>query len=418
MKRQLLSVVLSVCLCLGLSVPVWAAEATFTDVPEGHWAYSYVEQAVDKGWVAGIGNGLFGVDDPVTYAQLSTMLVQAFYQDELAAYTGPTSPWYATYCGVIDQQGGFADTEVAGQAQNGAAVEQAMSRFELAHMIYNVLDSKDALMPIDLQKTRAETADWLSIPAEHMVAVAVCKESGIMGGVDTAGTFDGDSLMTRAQACTILLGLDSYIAEHGSGETETPVTPTDPEDPTDQEQPVAGERSPFAFQDGENVRQMMARLNAEAPAYTPGYLTNGKPITEENIKEMLAEAQESMPEGTPWSADSKYNYSTMVFAEKGSYNEGGCNSFAAALSDYIFGKDAPSSMHQNYDQLKVRDIVWMKDSATGYQHVAFVTDVRLEDGFFSHCDGNVSSKVDWERGEQLPYWSETKLAETYIFSRY
>ena len=61
---------------------------------------------------------------------------------------------------------------------------------------------------------------------------------------------------------------------------------------------------------------------------------------------MLAEAQESMPEGTPWSADSKYNYSTMVFAEKGSYNEGGCNSFAAALSDYIFGKDAPSSMHQ------------------------------------------------------------------------
>ena len=43
---------------------------TFSDVPESHWAYSYVEQAVDKGWVAGIGNGLFGVDDPVTYAQL------------------------------------------------------------------------------------------------------------------------------------------------------------------------------------------------------------------------------------------------------------------------------------------------------------------------------------------------------------
>ena len=105
---------------------------------------------MDKGWVAGIGDGLFGVDTQVTYAQLATMFVQAFYQEELAAYDGPAGTWYAAYCGVIDQQGGFADTEVAGQAQNGAAVEQPMSRFELAHMIYNVLDSKDALMPIDL----------------------------------------------------------------------------------------------------------------------------------------------------------------------------------------------------------------------------------------------------------------------------
>ena len=150
MHKKLCSLVLASALCLGLSVPVLGAGAAFTDVPEGHWANSYVEQAVDKGWVAGIGDGLFGVDNQVTYAQLATMFVQAFYQEELAAYDGPAGTWYAAYCGVIDQQGGFADTEVAGQAQNGAAVEQPMSRFELAHMIYNVLDSKDALMPIDL----------------------------------------------------------------------------------------------------------------------------------------------------------------------------------------------------------------------------------------------------------------------------
>lgn len=227
-----------------------------------------------------------------------------------------------------------------------------------------------------------------------------------MNGVDDKGTFSGDSLMTRAQACTVLISLNNYVEEHEA---------TDPVEP---EKPAAGTRSPFAFQDGENVRQMMARLNGEAPAYTEGYLTNGKPITEVNIKEILAEAQESMPDYTPWSADSKYNYSTMVFAEKGSYNEGGCNSFAAALSDYIFGKDAPSTMHQDFDQLKVGDIVWMKDSSTGYQHVALVTDVRLVEGFFSHGDGNVSSMVQWGRGEQLSRWSETKLSETYIFSRY
>lgn len=400
----------TLCLALAffqsLSVPALAAGPTFNDVPETHWSYSYVEQAVQNGWVGGYGDGRFGPEDKVTYAQLSTMFVRAFYQDELTAYTGPTSPWYAAYCGVIDQQGGFEDTAVAGKAQDGAAVEQAMSRYELAHMVYNVLKSKGINISIDIPKTHAETADWDAIPIEHWAVVAVGKATGIMNGVDSNGTFAGDSLMTRAQACTILIGLDNYISEHASNE------------PVEPEQPVDGTRSPFELQDGETVRQMMARLNAEAPAYTAGYLTNGKPITEANIKEMLAEAQESMPEYTPWSADSRYNYSTMVFAAAGSYNEGGCNSFAAALSDYIFGKDAPSTMHQNFDQIKVGDVIWMKDSSTGYQHVALITDVQLADGFFSHGDGNVSSMVRWGRGEQLTRWTETKLAETYIFTRY
>ena len=415
MKKRILSTVLSICLILGLSLPAGAVFGdipTFSDVPESHWAYSYVEQAVDKGWVAGIGNGLFGVDDPVTYAQLSTMFVQAFYQDELAAYTGPTSPWYATYCGVIDQQGGFADTEVAGQAQNGTAVEQPVSRYELAHMLYNVLKAKGINVSIDIQKTHAETADWDSIPTDHWVVVAVCKETGIMGGVDGQGTFDGASLMTRAQACTVLLSLNSYVEEHAAGEPETPVDPVNPTEPAD------GTRSPFAFQDGETVRQMMARLNGEVPGYVEGYLTNGKPITEANIKEILAEAEESMPEGTPWSDDFSFDYSTKVFVEAGDYMIGGCGSFAAGLSDYIFGKDAPSTMHQNFDQLKVGDIIWIKDSSTGYNHIVIVTDVRSADGFFTRCSGNSNGMVQWGGGGQPANWSETRLAETYIFTRY
>lgn len=363
MKKRMLSAALSVCLALGLAVPAWAVGSGFTDVPGSHWAHPYVEQAVEEGWVAGVGDGRFGPSDPVTYAQLSTMFVQAFYKDELAAYDGPSSPWYAPYCDVIDRQDGFENTAVEGKAQDGAALGQAMSRYELAHMLFNVLKAKDITISIDIQKTKAETADWDSIPVEHWVVVAVCKETNIMGGVDDRGTFSGDSPMNRAQACTVLVGLSDYVEEHAGNK------------PTESENPVEGTRSPFELQDGETVRQMMARLNGEAPAYTEGYLTNGKPITEANIREMLADAQESMPEYTPWSGESRYNYSTMVFAPAGSYNEGGCNSFAAALSDYIFGKDAPSTMHQDFDQLKVGDIVWMKDSSTGYQHVVLVTDI-------------------------------------------
>ena len=412
LSKKHVSLLLVAAMLVSLFAGIFASnngKPTFTDVPQSHWAYSYVEQAVQEGWVGGYGDGRFGPSDPVTYSQLATMFVNAFYEDELAAYTGPTSPWYAPYCNVIDQLEGFKDTAVEGKAQDEAALNQSMSRFELAHMLYNVLKAKDTLMPIDIQKTKAETADWDSIPVEHWVVVAVCKESGIMAGVDDKGTFSGDSLMDRAQACTILCKLNAYIEKHATDNPE-------PEKPVDPEKPV-GTRSPFAFQDGENVRQMMARLNGEAPVYTEGYLTNGKPITEANIKEMLADVQESMPQYTPWDDGKDYDYTTRVFPQYSSV--GGCASYAAALSDYIFGKDAPSTTHQNFDQIKVGDIVWIQDSSTGEDHIVLVIDTSgLSEGLFKVTDGNSSDMVHWDAGYNTNRWSDTKRAETYVFSRY
>lgn len=49
MGKKLCSLSLALCLCLGLSVPAMGAGAAFSDVPEGHWAYSYVEQAASEG---------------------------------------------------------------------------------------------------------------------------------------------------------------------------------------------------------------------------------------------------------------------------------------------------------------------------------------------------------------------------------
>ena len=89
MKKRVLSFALCLCLCLGLSVPAWAAEATFTDVPTTHWSYSYVERAVNEGWIGGYGDGRFGPNDQVTYAQLSTMLIQAFFSRGTRELYGP-----------------------------------------------------------------------------------------------------------------------------------------------------------------------------------------------------------------------------------------------------------------------------------------------------------------------------------------
>ena len=61
MKKKILSLALSLTLMAGLAVPVRTAneEPTFTDVPATHWAYTYVEQAAEKGWIKGNPDGTF-----------------------------------------------------------------------------------------------------------------------------------------------------------------------------------------------------------------------------------------------------------------------------------------------------------------------------------------------------------------------
>lgn len=406
--KKTVSLLLALALCLGLTVPALAAPG-FTDVPADHWGCARIGQAAGKGWVKGMGGGRFEPNGQVTYAQFATMLDQAFFKDEVDAY-GATDPWYTRFCEIAGEKGLFNGTFAQDYAAMDSYADVPVNRYDMAQMVYNAMKAKDMLGTVDISAAKASTADWDAIPIQYRVAVAVCKDAKIINGMDKQGTFAGGGNMTRAQACVVLIGLDSYIA----GQPEKPV---EPEKPAEPEKPPVGARSPFAFKDGENVQQMMDRLNKEAPAYKEGYLTNGKPITEANIKEMLDAAKESMPDYTPWGPDDSTRYATLFIP--GYSWHGGCGSFAIGLSDYIFGKEAPVKVHQDFDQIKVGDVIWMKDSATGYNHIVLVTDVsELSDNYFGYTNGNTSGMVGWDFGSDMNRWSDTRKAETYIYTRY
>ena len=213
MKKKTVSLLLALALCLGLAVPALAVyeTPTFTDVPKGNWAYTYVERAAEKGWVNGVGGGAFQPGGNVTYAQLATMLTQAFFSDELNTYTGNASPWYQKYCGTAAGAGLFNGTDFDNQ-KAGAAV----NRYEMAQILYNVMQAKSKSAAPDLNAAATSTGDWSAIPEHYRSAVAVCKAGGIINGVDKAGTFSGNGSMTRAQACVVLIQLDKYIANGGS----------------------------------------------------------------------------------------------------------------------------------------------------------------------------------------------------------
>lgn len=407
MKKQITAFVLALVLCLGLAVPVSAAG--FSDVPASHWAYEQINRAVADGIVGGYQDGTFRPAAPVSYAAFSLMLARAFYPGELAAYpNGGTEAGEA----IMNRHNILRDT---GRMSRSSSSD--LPREDMAQCMYNLLLDKGAKIPPDTEyvKSIGSISDFQNINLSCRRAVMVCYTIGLLGGLGD-GSFAPQNSMNRAQAAVVLGRLQDYVQGNGgtAGVVEIPSGP----EPKAPPQTEVTDGPLFKMLNGENAQQMMDRINAST-TYREGYLTNGKPITEENIKELLAKFEETMPTGTPW--DESYTYKSRAFGDVYA-----CSAFGAAISDALFGKDAPMTKHQNFDQLKVGDVVWMKNTATGYYHGFVVTSLDSPPGYgpgkFEHCDGNVDGKVSWSGvGTLIGYGGFEKpeiTSETYIYSRY
>ena len=409
MKRYISSL-MAFCLMFALVLPVEAKEAeSFRDVPADFWAYEQINRCVQDGIVSGYSDGTFKPGNPVSYGAFSIMLARAFYSNELAAYSDQGT---ATGEAIMNKHG-----ILNGTSRSSASIGASLPREDMAQVMYNILVDKGAKIPSDTEylQSMGSISDFYSISPNCRRAVMVCYTTGLLGG-QSDGSFGPKNPMNRAQGCVVINRLRDYFQNNG-GTTDPvgPTTPTEPATPTDPATPTVTELPAFKLQDGETVQQMMTRIMANV-TYTPGYLSNGQPITEDNIKALLAEIESSMPEGTPWDEDDRFNYSGKL-----GYG-GACNSWGYAVSDYLFGKEAPLTKHQNFDQLKVGDVVWMKNSKTGYSHVYVVTSLTNpywgEDAY-SICDGNNSNGVSWDGDGRFSTFEKPEVASgTYIYSRY
>ncbi|UOF92411.1 S-layer homology domain-containing protein [Fodinisporobacter ferrooxydans] len=53
-----------------------AANTTYSDVPSNDWAYKYINEVTNSGYMQGFGDGTFRPDAPLTRAELVTLLLQ------------------------------------------------------------------------------------------------------------------------------------------------------------------------------------------------------------------------------------------------------------------------------------------------------------------------------------------------------
>ncbi len=259
--KKCLSLCLALALCLGLSAPAWAAGPTFPDVPESHWAYSYVERAAENGWVNGIGNGKFAPNNTLTFAEFYTMIVPVFAADKLAAYQAPAgSQWWQSYMYVggenLPSQTISFDTFYGGgtgRPDHGYELQdsidkratEAIPRSDAITIMWQVLkmNGLDEQVPgVEEAKAKIEAQEG-GLPLIVDTSVPVCYAAGLISG-DENGNLNLDNTLTRAEGCTMLCNLADYVSEHGGDVSTKPVNPgetTEPTNPSDEPTNPSGE---------------------------------------------------------------------------------------------------------------------------------------------------------------------------------
>ena len=216
-----------------------SGQPTFSDVPTNHWAYSYVERAADNGWVNGVGNGKFGVDQQVTYGELALMLGRSIYPELIDWYGGDPEEvaWYVPCLAVMAGMGLDNGTPLDNNLE-GAAL-QPINRYNMAQILFNFLKDGSKVPSYDAAAVQAGIGDWSSVPSNYQEALMAVVSADIITGVDSKGTFNGNGYMTRGQAAVVLCRM--YDVFSGTGVT----TPTDPTEPTNPTMP-ADPDDPFA----------------------------------------------------------------------------------------------------------------------------------------------------------------------------
>ena len=384
----------------------------FTDIPQTHWAAAAINEASSDGVIKGVGNNKFDPNGNVTLAQFTAILTRMMYPSEVEASTA-AGEWWVKNAEVARNHNFYEYLE-------NTDMNHALTREEMAHIIYNSYPAKgtdpannDSALDESLQRI----PDKASLSWEYQYSVAFCYGKGILQGVDKAGNFNPKATLTRAQTAAIYVRYKNILA--GNAPTETPVTPEQPiETPATMDDRDLNEWGipHFRMLEGENVQQMMDRINAVTPAYREGYLTNGKPITEENIKEMLDAVIEDMPGESPWAGGDFYLYINANWPYGGG---SGCNSYAYAVSDYVFGEDAPIKAHKSFDTIKVGDVLWSMDGASS-NHVSVITQLFKEYDAFYDISGNVSDKIAEGLGILSSYLDKTNpfAQVSCLYSRY
>lgn len=140
-----------------------------------------------------------------------------------------------------------------------------------------------------------------------------------------------------------------------------------------------------------------------------GYLTNGKPITEENVLELLREIEQDWPTGTIWGTHNTpgthknevpSTVSGKIMRSHGESNTYGCGAYASMISSLLFGNKSNSGRKlENICYIRPGDIVFVVSPEGKVAHVVVALESPNIEGRFHYTDGNHGETITWPSPE-------------------
>ena len=205
MKKNILTSLLALVLWVGLATAASAADAGYTDVPEGHWAAESIEEATSLGIFNGVSEGRFGLGQPISRAEFVTALVRFFGWEAVEAQRPtyadvPAGVWYASAVETARANGAVA------AAGRDFRPEEVVNRAEMASMLLRSLG----------YTYLAGAASEYSVPFSDVTVnrgfITLAYDLGLMTGT-AERRFDPEAPATREQAATLLVRVHTQLAQ-------------------------------------------------------------------------------------------------------------------------------------------------------------------------------------------------------------
>lgn len=196
-------------LLLCILMPTKAEAATYFDV-EGHWAEAAIERWSESGILNGYGNGRFGPDEPITRAELATVLYQIWGctpQEGLSYVDLDRDEWYYKALSTMEHY------EIAIGRGDHIYPDEYLTREEAFYMVGRALVFSEGA---EVKRAAiSKISDSEEIADAWFGCIRALFNDKILNGSND-GKFHPKDLVTRAEVITVIDNIfDVCISEPG-----------------------------------------------------------------------------------------------------------------------------------------------------------------------------------------------------------
>ena len=200
MKKRIFSLVLALMMLMNIvALMPTANAATFSDVPDNHWAKSYIEQMQGSNIINGYEDGTFKHEKEVKVGEFIKILCVKVFPDFKYIPPEDGSNWSRPYVEALD------GVLLKARDYNDAIVSRAITREEAAKLIcyFHVLVDGSKQEEFTLGKNEEYIKNFsdesLITNSTSRMLIDNCVRFGLINGFED-GTFRPNATLTRAQA--------------------------------------------------------------------------------------------------------------------------------------------------------------------------------------------------------------------------